>query len=61
MNRWENNALLYGETGESGKCSDCGSDKVRVEEFRNGCHYSITFFCEDCKSGDHFDGVIQEN
>ena len=58
MNRWENNALLYGETGKSGKCPDCGSDRVRVEEFKKGRHYSISFFCEDCKSGDHFDGVI---
>ena len=57
MKRWEKNVLLFGETGQPGRCPDCGSDRVRVEEFKEGHHYSISFLCEACKSSDHFDGV----
>ena len=60
MKRWEKNVLQFGETGSPGCCPDCGSHNVKVEEFKADRHYSITFLCEDCKSGDHFDGTVPE-
>ncbi len=61
VKRWEKNVVQFAETGDAGCCPDCGSHNIRMDEFKEGRHYSISFLCEDCKSGDHFDGVIPEN
>lgn len=61
MKRWENNAVLFEETGDPGTCPDCGSDNVDVKLHRFERRQSITFHCRDCGRWAHFDGFVPEN
>jgi len=57
---WEKNAVGYNKHKQAGLCPKCGSDNVSVEENRNGQRQSISFLCNECGSGDHFDGFIAD-
>ena len=59
MNGWLQNLMLYTDTGKAGKCPFCNSDNVVVEEHNFG-RKSISFLCDNCKKGDHFDGIAEK-
>ena len=52
---WTDNALLFYHSKKVGRCPHCNSDDISVEELDIG-RYSITFVCNNCGSGAHFDG-----
>lgn len=58
---WLNNLMSYCKTGDAGKCPTCGSAQISVEEHVLGKRKSLSFSCEECKAGDHFDGINEEN
>lgn len=57
---WINNLISYANAGNPGKCPNCGSERVRVQEHTHGERKSVSFTCEQCKSADHFDGMANE-
>lgn len=61
MSKWIKNIELYFESGKAGKCPECGSDSVVVQEHRYGKRLSLTLSCKDCKSEDHIDGAVPDD
>ena len=57
---WIKNLLKYTDTGKVGNCPKCNSSQVTVTEHKHGNRKSISFFCEECGSADHFDGIGEE-
>ena len=55
---WVENLLSYCTSGRLGKCPVCGGEKVSVHEQKCGDRKSLSFMCDECKSADHFDGMI---
>jgi predicted RNA-binding Zn-ribbon protein involved in translation (DUF1610 family) len=55
LKKWLNILLKYDKTGYVGSCPECGEETVSVTEHahKNGTK-SITFKCETCKKGAHF-------
>ena len=55
--KWIDNLVLYCDSKRTGSCPVCGSDRIEVTEHTHGHRRSLSFYCRDCKSADHFDGV----
>ena len=58
---WEKNLILYHDTGSSGKCPKCKSEKVNIIKHSHGLRNSITFECKMCGSAEHFDGILRKD
>jgi predicted RNA-binding Zn-ribbon protein involved in translation (DUF1610 family) len=54
---WLSNLVSYEKNKEAGCCPSCGGTNIKIDEFISGRRRSISFFCNDCGSGDHFDGM----
>lgn len=59
MTGWDKSVMEYAETGKVSKCPHCGSSQVKVEEHKGKYRDSLSFFCENCKKGAHFDGALK--
>lgn len=57
---WGKNLLEYVDTKKILPCPKCGSVNVTVEE-HNLSRKSISFRCNVCGAGDHFDGVSADD
>lgn len=57
---WTDNLLSYLKTGDCGRCPKCGGGNVVVQTHDGKIRTSLSFFCPDCHSGDHFDGTTKD-
>ena len=60
MKLWVEVLKEYDKTGSVAKCPYCGSDKMSIEEHHGKVRNSISFLCESCRKGAHFDGVTKK-
>lgn len=59
MKSWIDNLQQYEKNKNTGICPKCGSSDICVEELHYG-RKSISFKCNACGSGDHFDFNFEE-
>ena len=52
---WTENAILYCDSKNVGKCPKCNSDKIEVTEHKFEHRKSLTLECKDCGAFAHFD------
>ncbi len=60
MKTWTDVAFEYLTNNAAPVCPECGSARVKISKGEMGSRFYVDVFCEDCESGDHFDG-IKEN
>ena len=54
---WTENAILYCDSKNVGKCPKCNSDKIEVTEHKFEHRKSLTLECKDCGAFAHFDQI----
>ncbi len=54
---WDENLLSFFETGEPGKCPQCGKDSISVVKVNTSYRTSYDFKCSECGASTHIDGI----
>lgn len=60
MKQWIEALKMYDAHGKIENCPCCGSDQVKVQIHEGKHRNSISFLCENCKKGAHFDGMTKK-
>lgn len=54
---WNENLLLFFNTGNTGKCPKCGKEKIVVSKIDTPYRTSYDFKCSACGASAHIDGM----